>query len=195
MPQIIDNTIALISKLPGLGPRSARRLFIYLLQNPEKMMRLSELFASSSQDIKRCVECNNFDDVSPCGICSDMERDAEVLCVVESISELWAIERSKLYNGHYHVLGGNLSIIDNRTPETLNMFAIKNKVVEKEIKEVILATNSTLEGQTTAHYIAEMLTGLNIKITKLAHGIPIGAELEYMDDGTLNVAFQLRQNF
>jgi recombination protein RecR len=159
------------------------------------MLALSDQLRDVVENVKTCSSCGNVDTISPCSICQDEERDQNLICVIETISDLWALERSGSFKGRYHVLGGNLSIMNGRMPETLNLNSIKDRVMNQGIKEVIIATSSTLEGQTTAHYIADLLSGLDIKISKLAHGIPIGADIDYMDDGTLNLALKMRHTF
>ena len=192
----LDNLIKLISRLPGLGSRSARRIALHLVKNPDNMMLpLSEALQEVASSIKRCEVCGNIDLVSPCNICTDDKRDDAVICVVEDIADLWAMDRDGFFKGRYHVLGGVLSVLDGNTPEKLNFHTLKDRVANSNLREIIIATNSTVEGQTTAHYIHDMLAEHNIKITRLAHGIPMGAELDYMDEGTLSLAMRLRQDF
>lgn len=191
----LQNLINLLAKLPSLGPRSARRLTLYLINNQDMMLNISKSLENVAQDIKICSECMNIDVESPCNICLDQSRDSTTLCVVEGITELWAMERSNLYKGKYHVLGGTLSAIEGKTPENLNIASLKEKVAKGGIKEVIIATNATLEGEITGHYILDALLAHKIKVTRLAYGIPMGAELDHIDEGTLNIAFKLRQDF
>ena len=191
----LHQLMALIAKLPGLGQRSARRIALHLLQNKSIMQDFSELLELTAYEMKFCSICSNLDSISPCSICTDDSRDTSLLCVVEGISDLWALERSQLYRGLYHVLGGTLSAINGKTPESLNIDQLKKRFAPNAIKEVIIATNATLEGESTGHYIANIIEGIGIKATRLAHGIPMGAELDHMDDGTLTIALRSRQIF
>lgn len=191
----LEQLIKTFSKLPGLGPKSAKRIALYLIQNKSNLLKLSQLFEMVSDEIKVCNACFNIDISNPCQICAHEKRDKNTLCVVENIADLWAIEKSKTYQGVYHVLGGALSAIDGNTPDKLNLHNLLTRVKDLSIKEVIIATNSTLEGQTTAHYIAQLLEGQDLKISRLASGIPIGTELDYIDQGTLSLALKLRQKF
>lgn len=191
----LEKLIASFSKLPTLGPRSARRIVLQLIKNRDMMLALSDQLRDVVESVKNCSICGNIDTILPCSICQDEERDHNLLCVIETVSDLWALERSGSFKGRYHVLGGNLSILNGRIPDSLNLNSIKDRVINQDIKEVIIATSSTLEGQTTAHYIADLLSSLDIKISKLAHGIPIGADIDYMDDGTLNLALKMRHTF
>jgi recombination protein RecR len=192
----IDKLIYLLSKLPGLGKRSARRSVLHLVQNKDALMiPLAQALADASQSIQVCHECGNVDSINPCHICIDPKRKGENICVVEDVSDLWAIERSSMFRGTYHVLGGTLSAMDGRTPADLNIEKLVQKASNDDITEVILATNATVEGQTTAHYITERLKHLNIQITQIAHGIPMGGELEFLDDGTLATALKARRAF
>lgn len=185
-----------ISKLPGLGPRSARRIVLHLIKNPDTtMMPLIEMLNQVRTEIKICEKCGNVDINSPCHICTNSLRDKHTMCIVEDVGDLWAIERGDFYKGIYHILGGTISALDGRTPEKLNLHSLKDKVEKEKIKEVIIATNATLEGQTTAVYIVDLLKGSNVKFTRIAHGIPMGAELDYMDEGTLTLALKMRQDF
>ncbi|RZI47163.1 recombination protein RecR [Rickettsiales endosymbiont of Peranema trichophorum] len=193
---VLEELISMISKLPGLGPRSARRIVLHLVKKPQLLMLpLAAQLESVANSIKTCEICNNVDVASPCAICTSTSRDGSVVCVVETISDLWALERGKLFNGKYHILGGTLSAIAGRSPETLSIEQLKARVGEGTVSEVIVATNATLEGQTTGYYIVEMLSEFQVKITRLASGIPIGAELDYIDDGTINLALKMRQKF
>ena len=194
-PNSLQQLMALIAKLPGLGQRSARRIALHLLQNKTIMQNFSELLELTAYEMKFCDICSNLDSISPCSICSDTARDANILCVVEGISDLWALERSQLYKGLYHVLGGTLSAINGKTPESLNIDQLKKRLSLNTIKEVIIATNATLEGESTGHYIANIIEHIGIKATRLAHGIPMGGELDHMDDGTLTIALKSRQIF
>lgn len=190
----LDNLITLIAKLPGLGQRSAKRIALHLIKNKQTLLNFSELLTKVSEEIKICNSCGNVDIISPCNICSDHRRDSLTLCVVEDIADLWAMERGSFFKGRYHVLGGTLSALDGRTPETLNFRRLVERVANEGISEVIVATNATVEGQTTGFYILDLLKPFNILTTRLANGIPVGAELDYMDEGTLTLAMKLRQN-
>jgi recombination protein RecR len=192
----IEKLIYLLSKLPGLGKRSARRGVLHLIQNKEALMLpLAEAISSAAESIKVCEQCGNVDSSNPCHICTDSKRQDDNICVVEDVSDLWAIERSNMFRGVYHVLGGTLSAIDGRGPADLNIEKLIVKASNDDVTEIILATNATVEGQTTAHYITERLKHLNLNITQIAHGIPIGGELEYLDDGTLATALSARRSF
>lgn len=197
MSQEMDVLIHLFSKFPGVGQRSARRIILHLIKHKHQLLEpFIAALTRFSQTIEMCKECGNVDSCNPCAICSKPERQvSEQLCVVEDVSDLWAIERSRLYKGRYHVLGGTLSAIDGRGPDDLNIEQLIHKAGTGTIREIILATNATVEGQTTAHYIAERLKEHAVTISRLAHGIPIGGELDYLDDGTLGAAFQARKPF
>lgn len=187
----IDALIQLISKLPGLGPRSARRAALHLIKNKNQLLvPLANTMLSTAENIVTCKECGNLGTTSPCNICSDTARDRKMICVVEEVGDLWAMERGGMYKGLYHVLGGVLSAIDGVTAKDLNLENLPARAAETE--EIIIATNPTALGQTTAYYITEILEGLPLKITRLAQGLPLGAELDYMDDGTLGTALKLR---
>ncbi len=190
----LDNLINLLGKLPGLGKRSARRAVLHLVKNRESLLLpLSDALNKTIHNIKICELCGNVDDISPCRICTDTRRPNDKICVIEDVADLWAIERSNIFNGIYHVLGGTLSALDGRRPEDLNIEKLVVKVASGNIVEVILATSATVEGQTTAHYITERLKDFNTQISQIAHGIPIGGELDYLDDGTLGAALKARK--
>lgn len=192
----LDLLIRMFSKLPGLGPRSARRVVLHLISNQKSiMLPLIEGMNLVKNNIKNCHICGNFDSSEICSVCSNQNRKNGIICVVEEVSDLWAIEKSGFFSGRYHVLGGVLSAISGKGPENLNIDKLLSRIKEEEINEVILATNATIDGQTTAYYLAESLKEFEVKISKLAHGIPIGSELDYLDEGTLNIAFKLRNNF
>ncbi len=192
----IDLLIDLFAKLPGLGPRSARRLVLSLIKKRESLMiPLAQTLAHTAEKIKICSVCGGLDIQDPCKFCDNQDRDDSMLCVVEQISDVWAMERSLAYKGRYHILGGVLSALDGVLPEHLNIQNLIQRSGKKEIKEVILAMNATIDGQATAHYITDRLKGLDITITKLAHGVPIGGELDYLDDGTIATALQSRTQF
>ena len=190
----IDQLIALFARLPGLGPRSARRAVLHLLQRREQHLQpLAATLTRVSQSIKVCSVCGNLDDQDPCRICRSQERDRRVICVVEDVSALWALERSGAFRGLYHVLGGTLSAIDGRSPDELNISGLVGRASAPEVEEIILALGATVEGQTTAHYIQDRLPAGRLRISRLAHGVPVGGALDYLDDGTLNAALQARR--
>lgn len=192
----IDTLIQQFAKLPGIGPRSARRIVLQLIRKKEQLMEpLIAVLQDSLSSIVTCGTCGNIDTMDPCTICNDTARDSSIICVVEDLADLWAIERSRLFKGRYHVLGGTLSAIDGRGPAALNIDALVTRAAYDEVNEVILATNATVEGQTTAHYLTERLSTCNVTLSRLAQGIPIGGELDYLDDGTLGAALKARQAF
>ena len=191
----LEQLIKTFSKLPGLGPKSAKRIALHLIQNKDHMLRFSQLLENAFTEIQTCNICFNIDISNPCEICLNDKRDKTILCIVENISDLWAIEKSKIYHGKYHVLGGTLSAIEGVSPKNLNFDNFQTRFNNSQIKEVIIATNSTLEGQTTAHYIAKLLEDTDLRISRLANGIPIGTELDYIDEGTLALALKLRHKF
>lgn len=195
-PSDIDQLIRQFAKLPGIGPRSARRLVLQLIRQPEKLMQpLIESLSRTAQSVRTCGICGNVDTLDPCHICADARRDETLLCVVEDLADLWAIERSNMFRGRYHVLGGTLSALDGRGPEQLNIPRLVARAGDGVVKEVILATNITVEGQTTAHYVTTQLAESGVRISRLAQGIPIGGELDYLDDGTLGAALRARLPF
>ena len=190
-PQI-DRLIQLLARLPGLGPRSARRAALILLKKKETLLLpLADAMREAATAIRLCEECGNLDTLSPCSLCRDPRRDPRILCVVEDIADLWAIERAGVFKGRYHVLGGSLSALDGVTPERLNLGSFAERA--RSADEVILALNATVEGQTTAHYLMDILQSAGVKVTRLAHGVPVGGELDYLDEGTLSAAFRARQ--
>jgi recombination protein RecR len=190
----IDRLTQALARLPGLGPRSARRAVLYLLKKREgAMVPLLEALALVNENLSTCGTCGNVDTTDPCGICRDVRRDSRMLCVVEDVPDLWALERSRLFPGKFHVLGGRLSALEGVRPEDLNIAPLLARIAEGGIDEVVLAMNATLEGQTTAHYIAERLEMAPVRITQLAHGLPVGGELDYLDDGTLAQALRARR--
>lgn len=189
----IDNLISAIAKLPGLGPRSAQRITLKLLREPAKLLDpLHEALAAVRDEVVNCEICNNLDITSPCAICENEKRDDSTLCIVEDVSDLWAIERGGMYRGRYHILGGTLSAIDGRGPDALAIPKLLKRASSDTVTEVILATNNTLEGQTTAHYLVEALEPCQVTLTRLAQGIPVGGELDYLDEGTLGAALMSR---
>ena len=190
----IERLIQLLAKLPGLGPRSARRAALHLLKKREALMEpLSQAMGEAAAKIKACSQCGNLDVGDPCTICASPSRAKSVICVVETVGDLWALERASAFKGRYHVLGGVLSALDGIGPEELNMAGLIERAGREETEEVILALNATVDGQTTAHYIADKLDGLKVSITSLARGVPVGGELDYLDDGTLTAAFKSRR--
>lgn len=191
----IDRLIEMLAKLPGLGPRSARRAALHMIKRPAQLMTpLADALASAARTISVCQVCGNVDTSDPCGICADPERDAALICVVEDVADQWAIERTGVFRGRYHVLGGTLSALDGVNPEDLNIGKLVARASEPAVAEVILATNATVAGQTTAHYIMERLASADVKVTRLAHGVPVGGELDYLDDGTLTAALKSRRS-
>ena len=192
-PEIETLTQAL-AKLPGLGPRSARRAVLHLLKKREAAMApLLRALEAVNEKLTGCHVCGNVDTTDPCGICNDPRRDARMLCVVEEVADLWALDRSRLFPGRYHVLGGRLSALDGVRPEDLSIDLLIGRVAAGGIDEVVLAMNATLEGQTTAHYIADRLETMPVRLTQLAHGLPVGGELDYLDEGTLAQALRARR--
>jgi recombination protein RecR len=183
-----------LARLPGLGPRSARRAVLHLLKKRETALTpLLTALESVNQRLATCGICGNVDTINPCGICSDMRRDGRMLCVVEDVSDLWALERSRLFPGKFHVLGGRLSALDGVRPEDLAIETLVTRIAAGGVDEVVLAMNATLDGQTTAHYVAERLEKFPVRLTQLAHGLPVGGELDYLDDGTLAQALRARR--
>ena len=190
----IDQLIQLLAKLPGLGPRSARRAALHLIDRKESLLRpLAQAMGQAADSVAPCEICGNLDRVQPCAICRDQRRDLSQICVVESVADLWALERSGVFRGRYHVLGGTLSALDGVGPEDLNVGALIARAGEDAVAEVILATNATVDGQTTAHFLAEKLSDCGVKVSGLAHGVPVGGELDYLDDGTLATALGSRR--
>ena len=191
-PQI-ERLIQLLAKLPGLGPRSARRAALTLLKKRDVLLEpLAGAMRDAAAAIKTCEVCGNLDTTSPCALCADPRRDKHVLCVVEDVADLWALERAGVFRGKYHVLGGALSALDGVTPEKLNVAKLIERV-KGGVGEVILAMNATVEGQTTAHYLMDTLAATGVSVTRLAHGVPVGGELDYLDEGTLSAAFKARR--
>ena len=191
----IERLIQLLAKLPGLGPRSARRAALHLLKRREELLLpLAEALHGAADAITTCSQCGNLDSRDPCAICADRKRDSSTICVVEEVGDLWAIERSGAFRGRYHVLGGVLSALDGVGPEDLNLAKLVARASAPEIKEVILAMNATVDGQTTAHYLADRLAGTEAAVSRLAHGVPVGGELDYLDDGTLAAALKARRH-
>lgn len=201
----IETLIQLLAKMPGLGPRSARRAALHLIKKKDQLLRpLASAAFEAAEKVSECDTCGNVDTANPCTICTDPKRDMTKIVVVEDVADLWALERAKAVNSLYHVLGGTLSPLDGVGPEDLNIEGLINRVAdelpmsndgEPQTRELILAVNATVEGQTTAHYITDRMDGLNVKITRLAHGVPVGGELDYLDEGTLTAAMKSRSDF
>jgi recombination protein RecR len=190
----LETLASALAKLPGLGPRSARRAVLHLLKKRETALApLLRALEVVNDRLSTCETCGNIDTVNPCQICADPRRDARALCVVEDVSDLWALERSRLFPGRFHVLGGHLSALDGIRPEDLAIDTLVSRIAAGGIDEVVLAMNATLDGQTTAHYIAERLERFPVRLTQLAHGLPVGGELDYLDDGTLAQALRARR--
>jgi len=190
----IEQLIKRLARLPGLGPRSARRAALHLINNRDsQMLPLAEEMLAVSHAIRRCTECGNLDMNSLCGICQNTNRANGRLCIVENVADLWAMERAAVFSGRYHVLGSVLSAIDGIGPDALRLDYLVERVSNDNIEEVILALSATVDGQATAHFIADRLSGLSARITRLAHGVPVGGELDYLDDGTLAQAMKARQ--
>ena len=190
----IEELIALLAKLPGLGPRSARLAALHLIKKREQLLLpLARALGEAGAKIAFCKECGNIDTQQPCAICADSARDLSLICVVEEVGDLWALERAGIVRSRYHVLGGTLSPLDGRGPDDLTITKLIERAHAPEVSEIILALNATVEGQSTAHYIAAELEGLPVKVTRLARGVPIGGELDYLDEGTLAAAIKLRQ--
>lgn len=192
----IERLIALLAKLPGLGPRSARRAALALVKKRDGLMKpLASAMADAADKITPCSVCANVDSQDPCHICTAPGRDPATICVVQEVGDLWALERAGAFRGRYHVLGGSLSALDGIRPEDLNISGLIGRASDNDITEVILAMNATVDGQTTAHYITDRLEGLGVKVSRLAHGVPVGGELDYLDDGTLAAAMKSRRPF
>ena len=189
----IERLIQLLARLPGLGPRSARRAALHLIRKREELLGpLADAMAVAREKIVTCTSCGNVDTSDPCTLCRDMRRDSSTLVVVETVADLWALERAGATRGKYHVLGGVLSPLDGVGPKDLNLARLTERVREERVGEVILAVNATVDGQTTAHYIVDLLAPLEVKVTRLAHGVPVGGELDYLDEGTLAAALRQR---
>jgi recombination protein RecR len=192
--QEIEALTSALARVPGLGPRSARRAVLWLIKRRETaLVQLLGALEAVRKGLVECQTCGNVDTADPCGICTDPRRDQRALCVVEDIADLWALDRARLFTGRYHVLGGRLSALDGVRPEDLAIGKLIERVAAGGIDEVVLAMNATLEGQTTAHYLAERLEGFPVRITQLAHGLPVGGELDYLDEGTLAQALRARR--
>jgi recombination protein RecR len=192
----IERLIQLLARLPGLGPRSARRAALHLIRKKDQLLvPLASAFAEASTSVKVCTNCGSVDTSDPCAICADPKRDPSVIVVVEDVADLWALERAEAVSGGYHVLGGTLSALDGRGPEDLNLGKLVERASDPRVTEVILALNATVDGQTTAHYLTDVLARAGVKVTRLAHGVPVGGELDYLDEGTLSAAIRQRTPF
>ncbi len=192
----IERLIQLLAKLPGLGPRSARRAALHLMKRRESLMEpLSEAMALAAEAIRACPVCGNLDTRAPCMVCADHSRDHSTICVVEDAGDLWALERTRAYRGVDHVLGGVLSALQGVGPDDLTIAALVERAKHPDVKEVILALNATVDGQTTAHVVTDRLVGAEVSVSRLAHGVPVGGELDYLDDGTLTAALKARRPF
>jgi len=190
----IDRLVQLFARLPGLGPRSARRAVLFLIKRRESLMLpLAQGLIDAADALKSCKTCGNIDVNNPCLICTDFRRDATTICVVEDVADLWALERTSSYKGLYHVLGGTLSALDGIGPEDISIPDLITRAGLDEVAEIILATSATVDGQTTAHYVAERLEDCEVRVSRLAHGVPVGGELDYLDDGTLSAALKARR--
>ena len=192
----IEQLVQLLAKLPGLGPRSARRAALHLLKRRETLLEpLARAIAAAAEKVRACSVCGNLDTRDPCLVCVDPRRDTETICVVEGVADLWAIERTASFRGRYHVLGGVLSALDGIGPDDLNVAGLVKRIGEGGVREVILAMGATVDGQTTAHYVTDRLQGTGVTVSRLAHGVPVGGELDYLDDGTLTAALKARRPF
>jgi len=191
-----QRVIDLLAKLPGLGPRSARRVALYLVKRKDSaMLPLARALEEAADAIRTCSTCGNLDTHDPCAICADNRRDRTAICVVEEVGDLWALERAAVFKGTYHVLGGTLSALEGVGPGDLNIAALIERAKGGDVKEVILAVDATVDGQATAHYLADQLEGTGVIISHLAHGVPVGGELDYLDEGTLAAALKARRTF
>jgi recombination protein RecR len=192
----IERLIQLLARLPGLGPRSARRAALHLVKKRMELMEpLAAALADAHDKIEVCSVCGNVDTRDPCTVCADVTRDPSILVVVEDVADLWALERASAVNGRYHVLGGTLSPLDGVGPDDLRLGGLIARARDGTVKEVVLALNATVDGQTTAHYVTDLLRDVGVKVTRLAHGVPVGGELDYLDEGTLTAAIRSRTPF
>jgi recombination protein RecR len=189
----IERLIQLLARVPGLGPRSARRAALHLMRRRDELLApLAGAMQVASERIVTCSVCGNIDTADPCTLCRDLRRDDSILVVVEGVADLWALERARVLNARYHVLGGVLSPLDGITPKDLAIAGLIDRVAAGAVKEVIIALNATVDGQTTAHYLTDLLAPTGVKVTRLAHGVPVGGELDYLDEGTLAAALRSR---
>ncbi|MFD0916971.1 recombination mediator RecR [Pseudahrensia aquimaris] len=194
--QEIERLIQLLARLPGLGPRSARRAALHLIKKKDVLMApLADAMVEAVENVVTCSTCGNVDTSDPCTLCTDHRRDRNTIIVVEDVSDLWALERAAVLNASYHVLGGVLSPLDGVGPEDLTISALVDRVAQGGVKEIVIAVNATVEGQTTAHYITDQLEDFTVSISRLAHGVPVGGELDYLDEGTLSAAMRSRTKF
>lgn len=192
----IDSLIKMLSKLPGLGPRSAKRAVLHLLKKKTSLMLpLTDLMQRTAENTKECEQCGNISLTSPCNICASQNRDKQTLCIVQDVDDIWAMERTKAYSGQYHVLGGLLSALDGITPDDLRINSLLSRLASGAINEIIIGLPATVDGQSTAHYIMDITKQYNITVTHLAHGLPVGAELDFMDDGTITMALKARKQY
>ncbi|WP_349359005.1 recombination mediator RecR [Stappia sp.] len=192
----VEKLIQLLAKLPGLGPRSARRAALHLIKKKDQLLiPLAQAMGVAVERVTVCSTCGTVDTCDPCTICSDPRRDASTIVVVEDVADLWALERAGALDCRYHVLGGTLSPLDGIGPEDLTIAQLIERVAQGEVSEIVLAVNATVEGQTTAHYITDRLRGFDVRVTRLAHGVPVGGELDYLDEGTLAQALKARTSF
>ncbi len=192
----IERLIQLLAKLPGLGPRSARRAALHLIKNKDRLLDpLAGAIMDAGAKVIECTNCGNIDTTDPCTICGDGRRDASIICVVEEVGDVWALERAAAMKGSYHVLGGTLSALEGIGPDDLNIGSLLVRAQAPEVKEVVIAVNATVEGQTTAHYLTDRLKQCEVDVSRLAHGVPVGGELDYLDEGTLAAAMQARRPF
>lgn len=192
----IERLIQLLAKVPGLGPRSARRAALHLIKKKEQLLSpLAGAMNEALDKVRICSTCGNVDTSDPCMICTDARRDPTTIIVVEDVADLWALERAGSLNARFHVLGGTLSPLDGIGPDQLNIRTLVDRIAEGEVTELIIAVNATVEGQTTAHYLTDQLSGFEVKVTRLAHGVPVGGELDYLDEGTLSAALKSRTVF
>jgi len=190
----IEQLIQLLARMPGLGPRSARRAALHLIKKKDQLMTpLAAAITQARDRVGVCDTCGSVDTIDPCTICSDPRRDPSLICVVEEVADLWALERASVIKGRYHVLGGTLSPLDGISPEDLNITALVDRASSDAVTEVLLALNATVEGQSTAHYLMDQLEGCGVTISQLAHGVPVGGELDYLDEGTLAAAIKARK--
>jgi len=192
----IERLIQLLARLPGLGPRSARRAALHLIKKKDELLvPLADAMGIAVDKVQLCSNCGNVDTINPCTICTDPRRDDSVLVVVEDVADLWALERASATRGRYHVLGGTLSPLDGVGPDDLFISKLVERAANPDVSEIILAVNATVDGVTTAHYITDQIQGLDVSVTRLAHGVPVGGELDYLDEGTLSAAMRSRTKF
>lgn len=192
----LQRLIDLLAKMPGLGPRSAKRAALYLLKKRQQVMEpLAFALDDAAKKVKSCGVCGNWDSIDPCAVCADETRDKSVLCVVQDVGDLWALERAGAHKGRYHVLGGLMSPLDGIGPDDLNIGRLVERAKETEITEVVIALASTVDGQTTAHYLTEHLESADVSVTRLSQGVPVGGELDHLDEGTLAAAMKTRRRF